>query len=415
MTIDEATVKGVVEGTEKIPVSDSGSPKSLVVDAIATFVLDKLFAVAEKASVTNTTTFIARDNTSLGRITTEKLKTFITSTMWPLESVSPITSAELPLSSGASKGVITLGNLVTFIKEQAGTDLLSFTGLDSVSLLDNGDYLIVSKSGVSKKITWQDVVVKVNASLHDYILSTNGITGTPANDNAIPITASGSLRHITFDQLASVLGKVGFTGNAPTVNHVPQWASTEALKAGVPIVKTVTDIPSDNALVSERFVRNYIGQYPRVILTARDFVDNELLEFPHDSATSYSCYFRIPDGWDAGEIRARVVWFPGAGAITGKGMKLLISITQIVEGSAISGIPTAEEDIIDFTTGGEGIVHVSPICSDMELIGPSPYIKIEIERDIAFNPPEGTVDTSVTVVAFELEYGRGMPAGGWDG
>jgi hypothetical protein len=415
MTIDEATVKGVVEGTEKIPVSDSGSPKSLVVDAIATFVLDKLFAVAEKASVTNTTTFIARDNTSLGRITTEKLKTFIASTIWPLESVSPITSAELPLSSGASHGVLTLGNLVTFIKEQAGSDLLSLSSLDSISVLDNGDYLMVSKSGVSKKITWQDVVVKVNASLHDYILSTNGITGTPANDNAIPITASGSLRHITFEQLANVLGKIGFTGNAPTVNHVPQWASTEALKAGVPIVKTVTDIPSDNALVSERFVRNYIGQYPRVILTARDFVDNELLEFPHDSATSYSCYFRIPDGWDAGEIRARVVWFPGAGAITGKGMKLLISITQIVEGSAISGIPTAEEDIIDFTTGGEGIVHISPICSDMELIGPSPYIKIEIERDIAFNPPEGTVDTSVTVVAFELEYGRGMPLGGWDG
>lgn len=409
MKIDDATVDSNVTGVEKIPVSDGGSPKVVTVQAVGDYVLARILALVagEKADSLGTDSVLGARSGSLATFSASKMVALALASVWNGTTATAIDAATVPLTSGATKGVVTLAQLSAFFKTKIGTELLALSGLSAVTTFASGDLILVSQSGTSKKATWAQLIAAVDASIADYV-SAQVVVTEPANENLIPIVYGGALRKVTIGVLKSILGTVGMADALSTENNVPQWSSGNGiLKNGIPVVITARadGTATDAALPSEKLVRSligFVGHYQRELNTV----------FPYDTPAIERILVRMPSYWDRGAFKVRLAWYPGAGAVSGNKVKFDIGVRVVGDGIALEGANAALVSVIDTVTGGDGIVEVSVGSADISVSGGT-MLLFTISRDFAYVGAGGVLSGNATLLSFEIEYKKAISEGAW--
>lgn len=409
MKIDDATVDSNVTGVEKIPVSDGGSPKVVTVQAVGDYILARILALVagEKADSLGTDSVFGARSGSLATFSASKMVALALASVWNGTTATAIDAATVPLTSGATKGVVTLAQLSAFFKTKIGTELLALSGLSAVTTFASGDLILVSQSGTSKKATWAQLIAAVDASIADYV-SAQVVVTEPANENLIPIVYGGALRKVTIGVLKSILGTVGMADALSTENNVPQWSSGNGiLKNGIPVVITARadGTATDAALPSEKLVRSligFVGHYQRELNTV----------FPYDTPAIERILVRMPSYWDRGAFKVRVAWYPGAGAVSGNKVKFDIGVRVVGDGIALEGANAALVSVIDTVTGGDGIVEVSVGSADISVSGGT-MLLFTISRDFAYVGAGGVLSGNATLLSFEIEYKKAISEGAW--
>ena len=226
LNIDDADLDADITGVEKIPVSDGGLPKAIAVQDLGAYVLNRVLALTSSAKPDTLLSDIVLGSRS-GGLTSfkmEKIASLALDGVWNGASVAPISSAKIPIASGATKGEVGVSDLLTFIKDEIGSSILSLSGLSAVTSISSGDDLLISHSGVSKRIAWSAVLALVHASLASYISGLTEVTEL-ADANLIPVVYGGAMRNVTVSTFRSMLGTVGLQGEVTVENAVPQWSS----------------------------------------------------------------------------------------------------------------------------------------------------------------------------------------------
>lgn len=417
MNIDDATVDTSVSGVEKIPVSNGGLPRSITVESLGDYVFQRILGLSVSGTSVSTDTFLGSRAGALTSFSVEKLVSLALASVWNGSSITPISGASIPVLSGSSKGVATLSSLSTFIQGEIGASLLALGGLSSASSLSSGDVLLVSQSGVSKKVSWSAVVTAVNSAFSAYVSAQTAVTSL-ADANEFPIVYGGELRKVTVGTLKSLLGTVGLQGSTTTENYIPQWSSASGvLKGGIPVSITARDAStaSDTALLSEKASRSLVGFVGHILLDARSFasIDTSLVMEYDDALSVFNAVVRMPDDWNGGSFVPRILWFPGSGAVVGNNVKFSIGIRPLVAGMPFTGNPSTSVSIVAPVVQGIGLLEAPAVGAALTMSG-NTLMLLTISRDTTYDGGVGGVLTGdANVILVELEYTKAFSRGAW--
>ena len=110
LNIDDADLDADITGVEKIPVSDGGLPKAIAVQDLGAYVLNRVLALTSSAKSDALISDVVLGSRS-GGLTSFKMEKIASLAIdgaldgvWNGTSVSPISSAKIPIASGATKG-----------------------------------------------------------------------------------------------------------------------------------------------------------------------------------------------------------------------------------------------------------------------------------------------------------------------
>ena len=309
-----------------------------------------------------------------------------------------------------------VSDLLTFIKDEIGSSILSLSGLSAVTSIASGDDLLISHSGVSKRIAWSAVLALVHASLASYISGLTAVTEL-ADANLIPVVYGGAMRNVTVSTFRSMLGTVGLQGEVTVENAVPQWSSGNGiLKQGLPVVSTARPqgIVSDSALMTENAVRKLAGFVGHVTLDSRSFgSDDVFVIMEHDDPLAvFNVVVRMPDDWDGAGFKPRLIWSPGAGALVGNQVKFKIGVRPLSSGSSVAGDSTAEVEVVSAITNGIDLIEIT--AEGGILNSSSTLLMLTLSRDTDYDGGVGGIlEGDANVLMLELEYTKSFSREAW--
>lgn len=418
LNIDDADLDTDITGVEKIPVSDGGLPKAIAVQDLGAYVLNRVLALTSSAKPDTLLSDVVLGSRSgvLTSFKMEKIASLALAGVWNGASVAPISSAKIPIASGATKGEVGVSDLLTFIKDEIGSSVLSLSGLSAVTSISSGDDLLISHSGVSKRIAWSAVLALVHNSLASYISGLTEVTEL-ADANLIPVVYGGAMRNVTVSTFRSMLGTVGLQGEVTVENAVPQWSSGNGiLKQGLPVVSTARPqgVASDSALMTENAVRKLAGFVGHVTLDSRSFgSDDVFVIMGHDDPLAvFNVVVRMPDDWDGAGFKPRLIWSPGAGASVGNQVKFKIGVRPLSSGSSVAGDSTAEVEIVSAVTNGIDLIEIT--AEGGILNSSSTLLMLTLSRDTDYDGGVGGIlEGDANVLMLELEYTKSFSREAW--
>lgn len=269
MKIDDATADTSIGGSEKIPVSDAGSPKSITVSGVKDFVLAALAASASDTPAVSTDGLYVIKGGVTKQVTASALSDAIAAALLGKTAASITTASIIVCKTGTSIHCCTMADIVA-LATAAG---VSVSGMTSADALATGDLALVTQSGANKKTTLGAIRTFVEANLATYIASCAAVT-TVGSTDAILMLTGGAIKTVQSQYLLASAGDV--TGPASTTeDNLPQWDSTtKKLKDGLALTASIADVPSGTKIPTEAAVRAAITAASGVTPPATPVADN---------------------------------------------------------------------------------------------------------------------------------------------
>lgn len=264
--IDDVTPDTSVGGGELIPVSDSGTAKSVTTARLKDFVVDCIKNATGAESVTPSldSVFILQS----GAMKPMEIDTFadaIIGYAFDRPAVSQFTASDIISveNSGTAK-TATVGDLAEYIRQRITPPEMDIGGLDEAEEFP-GDYDWVPVGQEEEDEHGEVQIVPRRVALMDFFDAIFGriagwITSSSNNidddDRIVIVDANGSMKKVKKSDSGLATGNV--KGPASTsINRIPQWDSeTRKLKDGLTLTQEVdstsqsTEIPSASAVHS---------------------------------------------------------------------------------------------------------------------------------------------------------------------
>jgi len=263
MTVDISSMTPVasVAGTEFLPASAAGAPKSITPAQLKTYIIDGIEAIAAGTVIAGTDKIFVLESAAIKPLLASTVAAYVNGVLWGKTAETVVDAADIiPLKDGGTtEKTVTAAILATYIRSTiTGTDI-NVAGLDASGTLADANLFIVSQSGANKKVALSALKTALLAGLDAYV---GGLTAvTACTDADVFYTAqSGVGKKATLTQIKAQLNPV-MAPAASTENSVPQWASaSKTLKDGLTVQTTVrpSATAADTALATEKAVRTAI-------------------------------------------------------------------------------------------------------------------------------------------------------------
>jgi len=257
--ISEMTPDASIGGGELIPVSDSGTAKSVTTAGLKSYVVDQIEAITAGTAVTGADSVFVLQGGVLKPVDIDLVAQHAIDTVWgKADDASPAGTDKIAIKdAGTTENTVTLANLATYVQTATRAAVLNPATLDAAGTTSGDDLFVIGQSGVAKKITLTAINTAIYAGLAAYL--TAATAATAATDADVFYILQGGLEYqVTLAQIKTQLGITNMVTipGSMTENYVPQWsATTKVLKEGLPVAATVAasgattgGLPTDTAV-----------------------------------------------------------------------------------------------------------------------------------------------------------------------
>jgi hypothetical protein len=249
-----------VSGVELIPVSDAGVTKSVTVTALKQFVIDSIEALAAGTTTTTADSLFYLQGGVMKSVEIDIIVQYAVDTIWAGTAATvPADADKIPLLQTATGKTLTLTLLAEYVRGKIAAAILDASGLGTAGALVDADYFHVTQSAVGKKVAFSTIVTAIYAGLTAWITALDAVT-SPSSADVFLLVRSGVSKKITWANLLAVVGNT-FAPATTTENYIPQWASAQkTLKDGLLLRTAVrTAASADNvSLPTELAVRTAV-------------------------------------------------------------------------------------------------------------------------------------------------------------
>ena len=437
--ISAVTPKTAAVGTEIIPVSDSGTPKSVTTAVLKAYVVDAIEAIAAATAVTGADSVFVLQGGVLKPADIDLIAQHAIDLIWAKADISTAAAGAdiIPIKDGGAAGVektITLTNLAAFIQTTIEAGILDLSSLSAAGTLADTDVLLVDQ-GSAVRTTALLISNYVFGKLQAYVAELTAVT-VPADTDVYYVQQGGVNRKVTWAVMRGVLGSVGFNSTATTENYVPQWNNTsKQLKDGLSVQTTsrASGTVADTALITEKAIRDHIGYVGRVFIpagamnlpaltpavaglaTTTNNTAFKTLAFQGDDADTKADFdWLLPHDFDnTGTIYVKMVWIPEEGASATEVVSVALNGTPVSEGYDFSAGLTAYADFTD-TVISEKTVHFSAADSFSIASDPGTLIHFQLVRNFDYATGGAAMAFDLQLVGIEIQYPTTKNAGAWE-
>ena len=257
--VDDMTVDSSIGGSEVIPVSDGGAPKSITPAGIGAYTIDLIEAIAASGSASLTDHVFTLQSGVLKPETVAIVTQAAIDGMWGKADESSPDSADILLlkDGGTTEKTVTLALLAEYVRATVQAAILDVSDLTVHSSIIGADKFLVTSGTTGKYCTYTVLSAAIYASLAAHIIALTAHTSPGDTDLLYVLQGGTTPKKITLAYLKTVMGTTIAPGST-TENSIPQWDSaSKTLKDGLTLQATVRATASavDTAVPTEKAVR----------------------------------------------------------------------------------------------------------------------------------------------------------------
>ena len=322
--ISEMTPDASIGGGELIPVSDAGSPKSVTISGIKSFVVDQIEAIAAGTAVTGADGVFILQGGVLKPVDIDLVAQYAIDTVWGKTAETVADGADLLAlkDGGTTEKTVTLAILAEYVRSAIEAAVLDISNLAAATTLASSDVLLVTSGTTGKKVAFSVVTEALYAGLVTHVTGKAAVS-SPSDTDVFYVIQGGVACKVTLATLKTVMGSA-IAPDSTTEDYVPQWSSAaKTLKDGLSVKTTLRDAATaeDTAVVTEKAVRTALdgaitfpkGDANGVVAMRIGAASDEGLEtFVVDTTVSlavsenYVSIFTIPSGVILRSIQANI-------------------------------------------------------------------------------------------------------------
>lgn len=136
-------------------------------------------------------------------------------------------------------------------------------------------------------------------------------------------------------------------------------------------------------------------------------------DFAHSADSSVQISYPMPENWDRGTVKAKLIWSPGSGASAGDDVVFILHGGAVSDGEALDMALTTGAGIAD-QASAEGNLQVSSASAALTIEGTpalGDMIHFRLTRDVS----EGTTPMAATcrVIGLLIQYTCNQPVAAW--
>ena len=256
--ISEMTPDGSVGGSELLPVSDAGSPKSVTVDNIKDYIVDAIEAISAAESVSGSDGIFVLQGGVLKPADIDLVAQHAIDTIWGKDAEASPDSADILAlkDGGTTEKTVTLALLAEYVRATIEAAILDISDLsDGSGALTGTDKMLVTQGTTGKYVTLTNVSNAIYAALKTYVAALGAVT-TSLTDDVFYCIQGGTEKKVTLAEIATYIGALYTVPSETTANGIPQWTNaTGGLKNGLTLVTAVGAEGDDSSVPSEQAVR----------------------------------------------------------------------------------------------------------------------------------------------------------------
>ena len=199
--ISEMTADTSVGGSEKIPVLDGSTNKTITTTNMSDYTIDQL-AAADTATPTTGDYLSGFRSTTEKRLTLDAVSSYAVGYVFTNASeADPAVTGDMIIADrSGTKYKLDIDTIKDYCTTGVQGDLLDVSGLTSASLA-SGDYFLVVQTTTPKQATLSELETKLWTDLATYVTGLDS-AGSPADANELYVLQSGVPKKLTLTNLA---------------------------------------------------------------------------------------------------------------------------------------------------------------------------------------------------------------------
>jgi len=203
--ITDMTPDASIGGSELIPVSDAGTPKTVTPTQLAAYSVDAVEAVSTAASVTGADYVLMVQGGAAKRVDVDVVAQHAIDTIWAKAAETAPDSADVMAlkDGGTTEKTVTLALLAEYVRATIEAAILDVSDLDAAGALSDEDYLLVTQGTTGKYATFSTISTAIYAALADYVTDLSAIETPATTDVLYVVRSGGSERQVTIETLSA--------------------------------------------------------------------------------------------------------------------------------------------------------------------------------------------------------------------
>lgn len=232
--ITDMTAAESVAGSELLPASVSGSPRSVTPEKIKDYVVDQIEAITAGEAVTGADSVFVLQGGELKPVDLDLVAQHAIDTIWGKAAEADPDGADvLPLHDGGeTEKTVTLASLATYVRETIEAAILDVSDLDDgSSTIATTDYLLVTQGTTAKRVQLSDVSSLIYASLATHVTGKTAAGSTDDADVLYMVRGTTPLK-VTLEQIADHVNATVSIGGSGIADTLALWSGETTLAPG---------------------------------------------------------------------------------------------------------------------------------------------------------------------------------------
>lgn len=246
--ITDMTAGGTADGTEIIPTSKAGAPRSVTTANIYAYIKAALEAITAGVSVATGNKLLALQSGLIKPVDIDLVTQRAIDIIWGKASATPASGDTLAFktSGGVEKTttVTLLAGVVRGIVEAAILDVSDLS--DGSGTLATTDYMLVTQGTTGKRITVQDLYDAIYDGLAAHVDGLTALADTGDDADLLYVVRSGVGKKLTFANFASYIADQATLSGTGTTGALTKWAGTNELTDGPTIAEAASGFTTGN-------------------------------------------------------------------------------------------------------------------------------------------------------------------------
>ena len=243
INIADMTPATSLAGTELLPASVAGAPRSVATALMASHTIDEIEAIESAVAVSATDEVYILQGGALKPVDIDLITQRAIDIVWGKDAHTTAADTDVVpvLDGGTTEKTMTLTVLATYIQSAIRAAVLNLSTLAAADTLAGTDIILVTQGAVGKRTTLSAINSAIYASFYTWANSLSELIAG-ADEHELYVMAGGVNRKITLATVKAYLGISGLVSAPPssTENKVPQWSATsKTLKDGLAVVDTL--------------------------------------------------------------------------------------------------------------------------------------------------------------------------------
>jgi len=262
--ITDMTAQGSADGTEIIPASISGNPRTVTGANLKDYVIDSIEAIAAGSSVTGSDSVFILQGGALKPMDIDVVAQHAIDTIWgKAAETNPDNADVLALKDGGTtEKTVTLAYLAEYVRATIEAAILDISNLsDGSGALATSDKMLVTQGTTGKYVTVQNIYDAIYAGLAAYLAALSAI-GSTSDADIFYVVRSGTGYKMTLAQIATHVAATLSLDGSGTAGYLADWSDANTLEATYTVVTSTTafDTGSDTAVPTTAAVRQELDE-----------------------------------------------------------------------------------------------------------------------------------------------------------